>query len=194
MFHGFGASSLSWLPVLPKITDRLRVQRTLAHDSVGFGFTDRPKDVNMYTPLASSDIAISMLNTKVQNNCSSVIIMGHSMGSFAALETAARLPEDVAVTVVLVAPALGLSSRVAKGSVTANAVNGLTDIIFSILVSPILRLLLRRLVGVDGFWKRGTSVCFGETRRWYLKVMPCDLRGLQLEKVGKKVCCVSPER
>lgn len=181
MFHGFGASSLSWLPVLPKLADRLRVQRTLAHDSVGFGFTDRPKDVNMYTPLASSDIGINLLNSKASANSSNVILMGHSMGSFAALEMAARLPEDVGVTVVLVAPALGLSSRVAKGSHKANARDAVIDRLFSILVSPVLRLLLRRLVGVDGFWKRGLQSVWGDSTL----VSDSDALRFQWPAIGK---------
>ena len=41
--HGFGASSLSWLPVLPRMVDRLRAWGGGGHDAVGFGFTDRPK-------------------------------------------------------------------------------------------------------------------------------------------------------
>jgi len=40
--HGFGASSLSWLPVLPKLVARLGARVGVAHDAVGFGFTDRP--------------------------------------------------------------------------------------------------------------------------------------------------------
>mmetsp|Transcript_2222 Transcript_2222/g.4769 ORF Transcript_2222/g.4769 Transcript_2222/m.4769 type:complete len:678 (-) Transcript_2222:162-2195(-) len=59
--HGFGASSLSWLPVLPSLVERLGKPATtsttatetesnaarvvavgVAHDAPGFGFTDRP--------------------------------------------------------------------------------------------------------------------------------------------------------
>ena len=39
--HGFGASSLSFLPVLPSLTERLRARLSVAHDAPGFGFTDR---------------------------------------------------------------------------------------------------------------------------------------------------------
>ena len=44
--HGFGASSLSWLPVLPRMVDRLRAKVGVGHDAVGFGFTDRPSSGN----------------------------------------------------------------------------------------------------------------------------------------------------
>jgi pimeloyl-ACP methyl ester carboxylesterase len=44
--HGFGASSLSWLPVLPTLVHRLGKNNGksigIAHDAPGFGFTDRP--------------------------------------------------------------------------------------------------------------------------------------------------------
>lgn len=44
LHHGFGASSLSWLPVLPPLVKRLRARMGIAHDAVGFGFTDRPDE------------------------------------------------------------------------------------------------------------------------------------------------------
>ena len=68
MNHGFGASSLSWLPALPKLTDTLRAKFGIGHDAVGFGFTERPSsDSNdddksyYYTPLGSASIGISLL-------------------------------------------------------------------------------------------------------------------------------------
>ena len=44
LHHGFGASSLSWLPVLPSLVERLGNGRSrgVAHDFPGFGLTDRP--------------------------------------------------------------------------------------------------------------------------------------------------------
>jgi Alpha/beta hydrolase family len=123
MNHGFGASSMSWLPAIPKLADRLRVKRTLAHDAVGFGFTDRPKDVNLYTPRTSSDIGLALLKSKAANS-SSVILMGHSMGSFATLETAARIPDHVAVTVILVAPALGMLPKRSQNGTHQGLVRG----------------------------------------------------------------------
>merc|ERR1711937_391079 len=48
--HGFGASSLSWLPVLPELTKQMNAKVALGHDTVGFGFTDRPTDMRWYRP------------------------------------------------------------------------------------------------------------------------------------------------
>ena len=47
LHHGFGASSLSWLPVLPSLVQSLGKKNGggsvgVAHDAIGFGFTDRP--------------------------------------------------------------------------------------------------------------------------------------------------------
>ncbi|KAL3826251.1 hypothetical protein ACHAXA_006279 [Cyclostephanos tholiformis] len=41
LHHGFGASSLSWLPILPRLVERYG-RYAVAHDAPGFGFTDRP--------------------------------------------------------------------------------------------------------------------------------------------------------
>lgn len=40
--YGFGASSLSWLPVLLTLVDRLGACVGIAHDAPGFGFTNHP--------------------------------------------------------------------------------------------------------------------------------------------------------
>jgi len=50
--HGFGASCLSWLPAIPKLTQRLNAKLSVAHDAPGFGFTDRPSSCTY--PLAGS--------------------------------------------------------------------------------------------------------------------------------------------
>lgn len=41
MNHGFGASSLSWAPVIKGLSEALGAV-TVAHDSPGFGLTGRP--------------------------------------------------------------------------------------------------------------------------------------------------------
>mmetsp|Transcript_24941 Transcript_24941/g.41345 ORF Transcript_24941/g.41345 Transcript_24941/m.41345 type:complete len:288 (-) Transcript_24941:189-1052(-) len=66
--HGFGASSLSWLPVIPKLAKRLKIKKTLAHDAVGFGFTDRPENVTLYRTSFSSEIGLQVLKNSNNNN------------------------------------------------------------------------------------------------------------------------------
>lgn len=165
MNHGFGASSMSWLPAIPTLADRLRVKRTFAHDAVGFGFTDRPRDLTQYTPRTSSDIGLALLKSKAANS-SSVLLMGHSMGSFATLEMATRIPDDVAVTVVLVAPALGMLPKTSKQDSSQGPArrNRVSDFVYSFLVQPCVCYTLRRVVGVDGFWKKGLQSVWGDPR------------------------------
>ena len=72
--HGFGASSLSWLPALPSIVERLGSNKGrhspaavgVAHDAPGFGFTDRPNgDVDgglrQYSSENSANIGLALL-------------------------------------------------------------------------------------------------------------------------------------
>jgi predicted esterase len=113
--HGFGASSLSWLPALPKMVDRLQVRVGVGHDAVGFGFTDRPKDLEAFTTTASAAIGMALLEQQIQQkeeegeeDSKPVILMGHSMGSLATLQMALAMPATTKKCVVLVAPALGM--------------------------------------------------------------------------------------
>ena len=165
--HGFGASSLSWVPVIPKLADRLLVKRTLAHDAVGFGFTDRPRSIQLYTPRVSSDISLDLLQHKTttyNSNSSRIILMGHSMGSLATLDTAIRLPDNVAVTVVLVAPALGVLPKADEAKDSGNTrflFQRATHLGYSLVIRPILCYSLRRLVGSEGFWKKGLQSVWG---------------------------------
>jgi pimeloyl-ACP methyl ester carboxylesterase len=71
--HGFGASSLSWLPVIPNVTNLFGAQYGIAHDAVGFGFTDRPIQtdnnndtyLHYYTADYSAKIAVSLIMSRL---------------------------------------------------------------------------------------------------------------------------------
>jgi pimeloyl-ACP methyl ester carboxylesterase len=129
LHHGFGASSLSWLPVLPSLSNRLGARVGFAHDAPGFGFTDRPNSdtvegLKQYRTENSVGIGLALLqkavehsdvDTNIKNGDSvkrkDVAIFGHSMGAKAALLTALACSsnEKLQITprlVVLVAPAL----------------------------------------------------------------------------------------
>ena len=131
--HGFGASSLSWLPSLPALTDRLGARVGLAHDAVGFGFTDRPparrgrrEDLVPYSLAGSAALGTRLLDEalaeeeggvaeveeeeeKASASCDeapTVALLGHSMGCASTLRIALALPTDARRFVVLVSPAL----------------------------------------------------------------------------------------
>lgn len=72
--HGFGASSLSWLPAIPKLVDRLGGKVGIAHDAMGFGFTDRvdapgggKKVLVPYSLAASAAIGSALLEKAMED-------------------------------------------------------------------------------------------------------------------------------
>ena len=111
--HGFGASSLSWLPVIPSLTERLGGRVGMAHDAPGFGFTDKPlssgrtKGLVPYSSAGSAAIGNALLKSKMDiGKKKKVVLFGHSMGCASTLKMALALPSEVEKTIVLVAPAL----------------------------------------------------------------------------------------
>jgi pimeloyl-ACP methyl ester carboxylesterase len=140
--HGFGASLLSWLPVISELTKRLRVKKMLAHDAVGCGFTDQSKDVDLYTPNISSEIGLQILNNKEVDAAGSLILlMRHSMGSYGTLEMVSKLPEDILVKVVLVAPALVALLQCTEDD--SSPLSLMADFLQSYVVGPPMHYLLR---------------------------------------------------
>lgn len=130
LHHGFGASSLSWLPVLPSLVDRLGARVGIAHDAPGFGFTERPDadsvgGLKQYRTENSVGIGLALLQKAVAREShlentakpdeddavQNVAIFGHSMGAKAALLMALSCSVNEKLRlqprlVVLVAPAL----------------------------------------------------------------------------------------
>ena len=67
--HGFGASSLSWLPALPSLTRVAQAPFGIAHDCVGFGLTERPLKASSlfpYTSTATAAIGKELLSEQQQ--------------------------------------------------------------------------------------------------------------------------------
>jgi len=122
--HGFGASSLSWLPALPSLVRRLDARAGVGHDASGFGFTDRPpprSGLGAYGSGGSASIGMELLDAVLDegedeeeegvkpdesDGPKSVCLMGHSMGCVSTLLMARSLPPETRKFVVLVAPAL----------------------------------------------------------------------------------------
>lgn len=175
--HGFGASSLSWLPVVPPLVDRLQARVALGHDTAGFGFTDRPDDLEGYTSYTSAKIGLAVLQSRLsqdQDEQKYVLLMGHSMGSLATLRMALDLPQHVKQRIILVAPALGLfprnstpetdSVKKTPPSTAKKWRSRLTTVPKRLLLEMPVSYALRRAVGTPGFWREGLKLFWGDPK------------------------------
>lgn len=167
--HGFGASSLSWLPVLPKLAKQMNARVALGHDTVGFGYTDRPKDQRWYRPRQGARIAKAILDGETGSETTNepVCLVGHSMGSRATLRLATQLPPETPKLIVLSSPALGLiPARPIRSNVPPSApskfASALATTVSRRIVRPVLSYLLRRAIGTRGFWKKGLKQVWGD--------------------------------
>jgi pimeloyl-ACP methyl ester carboxylesterase len=152
--HGFGASSLSWLPALPSLVRRMGAKVGLGHDAVGFGFTDRPDDdMRWYTTEASARIGTTLLQEQPQT---SVAILGHSLGGLTALKMALQLPKETSKFILLTAPALGIRKKPSSSPKKKKrdpswlrriALNPVGLLLQKAVVYPVGGFVLRRLVG-----------------------------------------------
>lgn len=143
--HGFGASSLSWLPVIPTLTKRLGARICLGHDAAGFGFTDRPKDLGLYRTKGSAKIATKLLLQKTSSTPKSVALVGHSLGCLTTLKMALELPKETAKLIVLCAPALGV--RTPQSVQKENFWSGIAGVVRETFFYPVFAYALRRAVG-----------------------------------------------
>ena len=174
--HGFGASSLSWLPVLPKLAKQMNARVALGHDTVGFGFTDRPKDARWYRPKQAARIAKAILakesqasSDETQQTAQPVCLFGHSMGSRATLRLATQLPEETPKLIVLSSPALGLiapkSPKAPPSSFLAKTMSSISTSISRKVLNPVLQCVLRRVVGTNGSWRKGLEGAWGDPKK-----------------------------
>jgi hypothetical protein len=148
--HGFGASSLSWLPAIPSLMTRLGGRIALAHDAPGFGFTDRPANVTAFTRGTSGEIGSSLLQTALarEENTSSIALFGHSMGAHATLRMALSLPKETRKFLVLVGPALGLMHEPSKNKSRLRSITRPPrQFIRRHLFDPSFSYVLKRVVG-----------------------------------------------
>ena len=125
--HGFGASSLSWLPVIPELLPYTII--VLGHDAPGFGCTDRsPKNdyqhssSSYYSLSNSATIGSTLLRNHIpvcvendQTNANAnILLMGHSLGSLTTLRMALQQQQNntkLRQHIILVSPAVGLRGR-----------------------------------------------------------------------------------
>ncbi|KAL7506243.1 hypothetical protein ACHAXN_003522 [Cyclotella atomus] len=204
--HGFGASSLSWLPILPLLTQRLGAKVGIAHDAPGFGFTDRPNadgldGLRQYQVENSVGIGMALLEKVAggssENENKKIAIFGHSMGAKAALLTALGYSKDKKLIhpglVVLVAPALEgvtlpMRSRKKPQAELSSKVSGVRRWLASfwivwrkLFVDWPFTYVLRRLVGTKNFWRKGLLQAWGDPRR----LSDSDVMRFQWPSIGR---------
>mmetsp|Transcript_1027 Transcript_1027/g.1787 ORF Transcript_1027/g.1787 Transcript_1027/m.1787 type:complete len:456 (-) Transcript_1027:502-1869(-) len=169
--HGFGASSLSFIGVVPSLSFRLG-GTVVASDAMGFGFSRYPSSsplssVSDYSIDRSSELAFANLENVVgKNNENPHLFVGHSMGAVQAMRMARKKKlEDMKcpVKVVLVSPAIAeRQGRKVKGG--DKITNGLIRYICLPFV-PLLSLFLRRLVSTGKFWRNGLAMAWGDGKK-----------------------------
>jgi len=169
--HGFGASSLSWLPALPVLVHRTNARTGLGHDAVGFGFTERPPVKNnslaAYTSMYSATIGATLLQQQVMafNASSPVLLLGHSLGAIATLRMALQLDANTSKRIILVAPALGISrTGGALSTKPSEQQQSLFRVPAAVWQVP-AAYALRRLVGIQNFWRKGLQLVWGDPAR-----------------------------
>jgi pimeloyl-ACP methyl ester carboxylesterase len=180
MNHGFGASSLSWIPTIPKLAAALQVPIVLGHDAPGFGFTDRRKGI--YTTATSAKIGTALLERHGLHDRredddtddivpQTVLLLGHSMGCRTTLRMALAQPLTRTVHLVLVAPALGLRGNFmmpkeqrVNNEDQPSIIHKYTTKAFRFIQHGIV-FALRRIVGQAHFWKVGLRLVWGNPNR-----------------------------
>ena len=177
--HGFGANASSWTTsdTMRRASEALDAD-VVAHDSCGFGLTERSRDVKKYTR-ASDAKTCRAIAREVGGDAAarSLTLMGHSLGAVGAALAAAQGGVD---HVVLVAPAIiggklrkndaGDDSafslptfvRVAFAAVGAAAMTAAWCLTHA--AKPFLILLLRKLVRSKEFWTKGLRAAIDPSR------------------------------
>lgn len=170
-FHGFGASSLSWSPVLHRFTQGTnnRISSANAHDAPGFGLTERPpmsrSGAKKYSLVYNAKIGVELVNKKKAETKGATVLMGHSMGALSASLAALDPSLDPAsTTLVLVSPAFsGLNSK-GTPSILSYIVRATTAVYRSLavpIIAPFLAFALHPIVYSGEFWRKGLRAAWG---------------------------------
>ena len=83
ILHGYPTSSFDYYKVLPKLSKNYRL---ILHDHLGFGFSDKPKDVD-YSLVTQADIALELWR---QLGLKKIFLFAHDYGTSVATEIIAR--------------------------------------------------------------------------------------------------------
>lgn len=105
LLHGFGGSTYSWRGVGPRLGERHQV---IAVDLNGFGYTERPRDLDAYTVSGQLALVLGVLDGMGLDR---VHVAGHSYGGALALHLAWRHPERVRSLVLVDSAGPGYPSK-----------------------------------------------------------------------------------
>jgi len=83
ILHGYPTSSFDYYKIVPEISKHYRV---IIHDHLGFGFYDKPKDVD-YSLVKQADIALELWR---QLDLKNIHLVAHDYGTSVATEIIAR--------------------------------------------------------------------------------------------------------
>lgn len=177
--HGFGANVFSWEygDTLGKLARQLRAL-VVAHDSPGFGLTQRVKQAGKYSIASNAAITRELIDLEARRQSQSVangghVLIGHSLGGLVAAQAAVQ---GAISACVLVAPAiapLGTNGRSMQRFVSNlplpfrlvfASLACLSDLTFALLficAKPALLTALRRAVRNPSFWWRGLRNAWG---------------------------------
>jgi len=180
--HGFGANLTSWTvsDSMAKLSRALEAD-VLAHDSCGFGLTERSVDVSRYTRASDARTCCAVLREGDPEGTKSRVLVGHSLGAVSAALACALEKID---HVVLVAPAIIQAGYKPKTSKDAHASRGRrVPMVFRLafaffaaafstsawclisLYKPFLEFLLHQLVRSKGFWNKGLRAAIDASKR-----------------------------
>jgi len=195
--HGFGASSLSFAPLLQAAQSTRRPETAgaetvwVAHDTLGFGFTcpALPLPVNgEYPPEVLGALRLDANSRPTLSICDAIqgsekrrhVFVGHSMGCISAIAAAherAVAGQDVA-GVVLLAPAMSIHTLGGNANRFFCAATPLLQSVLALskgwymlprlLRRGMLAALLKAAVAVDLFWYVGLRFAMG----WRREVSP----------------------
>ena len=89
LIHGFGGSTYSWREVQAGLADSFEL---VAVDLNGFGYTERPRSAEAYSPAGQAALLLGVLDQLGVAECD---VMGHSYGAGLALQLAHDNPERI---------------------------------------------------------------------------------------------------
>mmetsp|Transcript_4261 Transcript_4261/g.18162 ORF Transcript_4261/g.18162 Transcript_4261/m.18162 type:complete len:379 (-) Transcript_4261:1552-2688(-) len=161
LFHGFGASLFSFRDVQRELADALGMT-TVSFDFPGFGLTQRPRGgFSNYSLRRSARVGNELSR---QQGFEKVVLVGHSMGAFAACMTAVMEPERIRA-LVLISPAVPVGDarvrQMTKSCLIRSMIGlvaGFRSVVLHILwffFFPLLVAFARSRVSKKGFWRGG---------------------------------------